>query len=86
MFVSPRLPYADQKSPRGQHPSARRRDADVLTPDVDDPVAVARVAEILLSPEEAVRYRTLLLEQRYAFDTFVEARASLPIDRAGTPI
>ena len=32
--------------------------------DVDDPVVVARVPEIHLSPEKAVRYRTFLLEQR----------------------
>lgn len=55
-------------------------------PDVDDQVAVARGPEIHPSPEEAVRYRTLRLEQRHAFDTFVQARASLPIDRAGTPL
>jgi hypothetical protein len=55
-------------------------------PDVDAVVAVAKALGIHLGPEEAVPYRQYLLEPRRAFDTFVQARVSAPIDRVGTPL
>src|ERR1700716_3847231 len=47
-------------------------------PDVDEVVAVAKSLGINLSPDEAVLYRTYLLEQLEALDTFVQARLEEP--------
>jgi len=43
-------------------------------PSVDEVVAVAKELGIHLNPDEAVLYRTFLLEQLSQFDTFVQAR------------
>jgi hypothetical protein len=53
-------------------------------PDVDDVVAVAKALGIHLGPEEAVPYRTDLLEPLRELDTIVQARLSSPGDRVGT--
>jgi amidase len=47
-------------------------------PDVEEVVAVAKSLGIHLGPEEALLYRTYLLEQLSAFDTFVQARLEEP--------
>jgi amidase len=47
-------------------------------PDVDEVVAVAKSLGINLGPDEAVLYRTYLLEQLEALDTFVQARLEEP--------
>jgi hypothetical protein len=49
-------------------------------------VAVAKALRIYRGPEEAVRYRQSLLEPPRALDTFMQARVSSPVDRAGTPL
>ena len=43
-------------------------------PDIDEVVAVAKELGIHLSPDEAVLYRTYLMEQMGQLDTFVQAR------------
>ena len=43
-------------------------------PSVDEVVAVAKELGIHLNPDEAVLYRTFLLEQLSQFDAFVQAR------------
>jgi hypothetical protein len=53
-------------------------------PDADDVVAVAKALGIHRGPEEAVPYRTYLLERLRELDTFVQARVLSPIDRVGT--
>src|SRR5260370_7527391 len=47
-------------------------------PDVEEVVAVAKSLGINLGPDEAVLYRTYLLEQLQALDTFVQARVDEP--------
>src|SRR5579859_3406512 len=47
-------------------------------PDVEEVVAVARGLGIHLGSDEAVLYRTYLLEQLGALDTFVQARLDEP--------
>ena len=47
-------------------------------PDVDEVVAVAKELGIHLGVDEAVMYRTYLMEQLGAFDTFVQARLDEP--------
>ena len=47
-------------------------------PSVDEVVAVAKELGIHLNPDEAVLYRTFLLEQLSQFDAFVQARLEEP--------